>query len=367
MNIRGVHIQLLILLLVGGHSSCNPKATTKSEVQSVHTDALLKEKPKGAKIPEGMVWIPGNLLQQGALPTDPFAMKHEHPTHTVAVDGFFMDITEVTNAQFTRFVSETGYITLAERPVDWSALKKQLPPDTPKPADSLLQPGSLLFKVPQFPISNRNDYTQWWEWKVGTNWKHPQGPGSSIKGKENYPVTHIAYEDALAYCDWIGKRLPTEAEWELAAKGGLDGLVFPWGNHKEGAVQNANTFSGNFPMYNDQKDGFVNKAPVGSYSPNAYGLYDMIGNVWEWTQDWYHAGYYEQLASKKEITRNPKGAKSTYHPTNPLAKEKIIKGGSFLCHENYCLSYRFSARMGNALDSSQEHVGFRTVMSIPAK
>lgn len=329
--------------------------------------SIVVEKPESVKIPDGMVWIPGALLLQGAVAQDALAMEHERPQHAVAVDGFFMDITEVTNAKYTEFVKETGYITIAERSIDWEELKKQLPPNTPRPNDSVMQPGSLLFKTPESPVTNLNDYSQWWEWKVGANWRHPQGPHSDIEGKENYPVTHIAYADALAYCKWAGRRLPTEAEWELAARGGLKATIFPWGDKAELLGQRANTFSGNFPMHNDLEDGFDNKAPVASYPPNGYGLYDIAGNVWEWTQDWYNTNYYKERASHKDTIKNPTGPKSPLNRQNPYGKEKVIKGGSFLCNANYCGSYRVSARMANSLDSAQEHLGFRTVLAVDPK
>ncbi|MEO0571197.1 MAG: formylglycine-generating enzyme family protein [Bacteroidota bacterium] len=334
----------------------------KSEVLSIQI-----KKPDSLEAPEGMVWIAGGIFMQGALSSDSFAMNHERPQHPVAIDGFFMDITEVTNAEYGQFVKETGYLTIAERIIDWQELKKQLPPNTPRPNDSLMQPGSLLFKVPKSPITNFNDYSQWWEWKVGANWKHPQGPLSSIEGKENYPVTHIAYEDAVAYCKWAGRRLPTEAEWELAARGGLKDVIFPWGNEPKILSQQANTFSGIFPIQNDLEDGFGNKAPVASYPPNGYGVHDMVGNVWEWTQDWYRTTYYQERAALKDTVKNPMGPKSPINRYNPYVREKVIKGGSFLCNENYCASYRVSARMANSPDSAQEHLGFRTVLALGVK
>ncbi len=369
-----LHGQKMLLFFIG-LAVCGTLSQCKEATQSKASDSatfpksdkklsLVVEKPEELATPEGMVWIPGGTFEQGAVPGDVLAMHHEKPTHAVAVDGFFMDSTEVTNAQFRRFVEETGYITVAEREIDWEVMKEQLPPGTPKPPDSVLQPGSLRFKKPEAEVTNLNDYSQWWEWKVGVNWKHPQGPESDLKGKENYPVVHIAYEDALAYCNWAGKRLPTEAEWEYAARGGMAEARFPWGNDIGPLHGNANTWSGSFPMANDTLDGYTNKAPVASYPPNAYGLYDMVGNVWEWTQDWYNTTYYTEIATKNTTTLNPQGAKTHHNRFSPYAEEKIIKGGSFLCHQSYCASYRVSARMGNTLDSAQEHLGFRTVKSI---
>lgn len=312
--------------------------------------------------PEGMVWIPGGKFEQGASESDKMALDHEKPTHPVEVDGFFMDETEVTNSEFKKFVEETGYVTVAEREIDWEEMKKQVPPGTPKPHDSILQPGSLVFKKTRESVPNLYDFSQWWEWKIGANWKHPQGPDSDIEGKDDYPVVHIAFEDAQAYCEWAGRRLPTEAEWEYAAKGGLSEVRFSWGDDDANLSEKANTWEGEFPTENTEADGYQNKAPVKSYPPNDYGLYDMAGNVWEMTQDWYNTDYYKEVRGEK--LKNPKGANKPYNPHNPQVHEKVIKGGSFLCNASYCASYRPSARMGNSLDSSQEHLGFRTVASL---
>lgn len=321
---------------------------------------ILREKPEGLTTPEGMVWIPGGEFMQGAVENDEMALDHEKPAHPVAVDGFFMDITEVTNRQFQEFVNETGYITVAERELDWEELKKQLPRGTPRPHDSILQPGSLIFKKPGKKVANLYDFSQWWEWKIGANWKQPGGPGTSIEGKEKYPVVHIAYEDAEAYADWAGRRLPTEAEWEYAAKGGAKNAIFGWGNAAKELPEKANTWTGTFPTENDLKDGFERLAPVKSFPPNNFGLYEMSGNVWEFTSDWYNTRYYAQaLEAGTQI--NPTGAEKPYNPHNPQVPEKVIKGGSFLCHVSYCASFRPSARMQNSLDSSHEHLGFRTV------
>lgn len=239
--------------------------------------------------------------------------------------------------------------------------KKQVPPGTPKPHDSILQPGSLVFKKTKISVPNLYDFSQWWEWKIGANWRHPQGPESNINGKDNYPVVHIAYEDAKAYCEWAGRRLPTEAEWEYAAKGDSTDSPLAWGGKKDNSTEKANTWEGEFPTKNIAEDGYENTAPVKSYPPNTFGLYDMTGNVWEMTQDWFNTNYYHDI--ENELIRNPVGAEKAYNPNNPGGPEKIIKGGSFLCNSSYCASYRPSARMGHSIDSSQEHVGFRTVAS----
>ena len=324
---------------------------------------LLQKLPEGVQVPEEMVWIPGGEFSQGAVGDDPMAMSHEKPVHNVAVDGFFMDIHEVTNAQFAEFVRETAYKTIAEREIDWEEMKKQLPEGTAKPHDSILQPGSLVFKKSAASVQNLYDFSQWWRWSVGANWKHPDGPSSSIAGKDAYPVVHIAYEDALAYCQWAGRRLPTEAEWEYAARGGKDGQLYSWGNDSSALAAMANSWNGEFPVINDLSDGFEGRAPVKSYPPNAFGLFDMAGNVWEWTGDWYNSNYYNEL-HKAGISVNPPGAETAFNAGNPYAVEKVIKGGSFLCNASYCASYRVSARMATSTDSSLEHLGFRTVASL---
>ena len=325
---------------------------------------IITEKPDGVKTPVGMVWIPGGEFEQGAVPQDKMAMDHEKPSHKVAVDGFFMDITEVTNAQFAKFANATGYKTVAEREIDWEEMKKQVPEGTPKPHDSILQPGSLTFKKTKSTLPNLYDFSQWWKWTIGANWKRPNGPGSSIKGLDDYPVVQIAYEDALAYCNWAGRRLPTEAEWEYAASGGKEGTTYFWGDDRSQLAKSANSWEGEFPVKNTKVDGFERRAPVKSYIPNGYGLYDMAGNVWEWTNDWYNTNYYKDLAAIGSISKNPTGATIAYNPQSPYAKEKIIKGGSFLCSDSYCASYRLSARMASSMDSSAEHTGFRTVATL---
>lgn len=241
-------------------------------------------------------------------------------------------------------------------------MKKELPPNTPKPHDSILQPGSLLFNKNIDAVANMNNYFQWWTWKIGANWRHPSGPNSTIEGKDNYPVVHIAYEDALAYCKWANRSLPTEAQWESAAQGTNENMIFTWGNDVNMLNSNANTWQGVFPIKNESKDGFEYLSPVKSYPPNSIGIFDMTGNVWELTSDLFNVNYYNLLELSKPII-NPKGAKTAFNPNHPYQKEHVIKGGSFLCHASYCASYRISARMGTSFDSGSDHVGFRTVAS----
>ncbi len=306
----------------------------------------------------GMVWIAGGSFMMGG--DNGQASEDEYPKHKVTVDGFWMDATEVTNAQFEKFVAATGYITTAEQKPDWNELKKQLPPGTAKPDDSLLVAASLVFSPPAHAV-DLNDYGQWWAWKKGANWRHPHGPGSSIKGKENEPVVHVSWYDAQAYCKWAGKRLPTEAEWEYAARGGLEGKVYPWGDEPVDAGKpRANSWQGHFPDKNTLVDKFYYTSPVKSFAPNGYGLYDMAGNVWEWCNDYYNNTYYKTVASAAGI-KNPAGPAQSYDPDEPYAKKRVIRGGSFLCNDSYCTGYRVARRMKSTEDSGMEHLGFRCV------
>ncbi len=304
----------------------------------------------------GMVWIPGGSFRMGA--DNGQAQPDEYPKHTVTVSGFWIDRTEVTNAQFAAFVKATGYITTAEQAPDWNKLKLQLPPGTPRPDDSLLVAASLVFSPPDHPI-DLDDYAQWWAWKKGANWRHPHGPGSNIRGKENYPVVHVSWLDAVAYCKWAHKRLPTEAEWEFAARGGLTDKVYPWGNEAvtEGSAK-GNFWEGHFPDRNTAADHYYYTAPVGSFAPNGYGLVDMAGNVWEWCADYYKDSYYKELPPG---VKDPRGPAASYDPDEPFAKKRVIRGGSFLCNESYCTGYRVSRRMKSTEDSGMEHLGFRCV------
>jgi len=320
-----------------------------------------------------MVWVPGGEFSVGS--TDPLARPDESPVHRVRVDGFWMDATELTNAQFALFVKTTSYKTVAERDVDWEELKKQLPVGTPKPPAETLKAGSLVFAPPDHPVDLRGP-AQWWSWTAGADWRHPEGPGSSIEGKPNYPVVHIAFEDAIAYCNWSGKSLPTEAQWECAARGGLDHKINVWGDEPVDAGR-CNIWQGRFPYENAAAkpggDGFPGAAPVRSFPPNGYGLYDMAGNVWEWCSDLYRADAYAQQlleldrAGKKGVDRvvtNPAGPTRSDDPRNPGSPEsRVLRGGSFLCNDSYCASYRPSARMSCSPDTGLQHVGMRCVMT----
>ncbi len=310
-----------------------------------------------------MVWIPGGEFTMGG--DDPLSRADERPKHRVRVDGFWMDVTEVTNAQFAEFVDATGYVTVAERPVDWEELKKQVEPGTPKPPDEMLAPGSLVFTPPDHAV-DLGDIFAWWSWVSGANWRHPEGPESSIEGRERFPVVHIAYEDAVAYCAWAGKRLPTEAEWEFAARGGLEGKVNCWGDEPIDGAR-ANTWQGSFPSVNTKEDGFLRAAPVNSFPANGYGLYDMAGNVWEWCSDLYRPDAYALRVEEmgpEGVAVNPAGPEKSFDPRNPLSPEsRVHRGGSFLCNDAYCASYRPSARMACPTDTGLQHLGFRCVLT----
>jgi formylglycine-generating enzyme len=309
---------------------------------------------------DGMVLIPGGTFDMGA--DNDQADADELPKHSVQVAAFYMDVTEVTNAQFQQFVAATGYRTTAERTPDWETLKKSLPPGTPKPSDSVLVAASLVFQQSNGPIA-LNNASQWWRWVKNANWRQPQGSGSSIKGKENHPVVHVSWDDAMAYCKWAGKRLPTEAEWEFAARGGLINNIYPWGNeHVNSGKPKANSWEGKFPYLNEAHDGYITAAPVKSYPSNGYGLYDMAGNVWEWCSDLYNYNYYQQLSGKTTI--NPTGSNQSYDPQEPNTQKRSLRGGSFLCNDAYCSGYRASRRMKSSPDTGLEHTGFRCVKDV---
>ncbi len=306
----------------------------------------------------GMVWIPTGTYVMGT--DDERSMANERPAHEVSITGFWMDAHPVTNAEFQNFVKATGYVTTSERKPEWEELAKQLAPGTPKPDDNILVAGSLVFTPPDHAVSLKH-VSAWWKWVPGASWQHPEGPDSDITGKENHPVVHISWDDANAYAKWKSKRLPTEAEWEYAARGGLVAKRFPWGDEfKPNGKHMANTFQGEFPHHAVAEDGYLRTSPVKSFAANGYGLFDMVGNVWEWTQDWYSAINHQDQA-QAGICKNPSGPKDSFDPHDPYAPKRVIKGGSFLCNVNYCESYRPSARRGQSPDTGMSHIGFRLV------
>lgn len=311
--------------------------------------------------PEGMVWIPGGEFSMGcADPTgcvcggnDP--MPDARPIHRVYVDGFWMDQTEVTNAQFARFVDATGYVTVAET--------KPKPEDFPGAPPDKLVPGSIMFTPTPEPVP-LYDHFQWWRYEAGADWRHPSGPASDLKGREQYPVVHIAYVDAEAYARWAGKRLPTEAEWEFAARGGLSGQRYAWGDEfKPAGKWMANIYQGKFPIEDRGEDGFQGIAPVKQYPPNGYGLYDMAGNLWEWCSDWYRPSTYARDAQRDVVVRNPQGPADSYDPQEPGTIKRVHRGGSFLCTDQYCTRYMMGTRGKGDVSASTNHLGFRCVQA----
>ena len=330
--------------------------TVCSKNSSINFPALIENKETP------MIKIPEGTFMMGASDNH-WALEREYPKHKVKVNSFLMDIHEVTNAQFSVFIKNTGYKTIAEKPIDWEIMKLQVPPGTPKPNNESLNPGSMVFKAPE-SVYNLVDFSQWWKWTNGADWKHPDGPESDINGKEDEPVVHIAFQDAQAYAKWANKRLPTEAEWEWAARGGLNNMPYPWGKeHIESGKPKCNFWTGIFPTNNTKADGFSGAAPVMSYPPNGYGLYDMAGNVWEICSDWYDENYYDSLKRNK-ISLNPKGPITWNYPRETFDPKKVVRGGSFLCNDSYCASYRVSARMPNSQDTGMNHTGFRCVRDI---
>ena len=336
-------------------------AESTSSSAAFQTTIPNSESPSGPA-PKGMVWVPGGEFSMGSTVESesmcglPGVTQDALPVHRVYVDGFWMDATELTNEEFEKFVNATGYITIAER----RPTKEEFPD---APAENLVA-GSPVF-TPTSQAVALDDHFQWWRYQKGANWRHPEGPESSIKGRENYPVVQVAYDDALAYAKWAGKRLPTEAEWEFAARGGLAGRLYSWGD--EFRPENkamANTYQGKFPVKDMGADGFAGVAPVRSFSPNGYGLYDMAGNVWEWIGDWYQADYYEQLAAKGGTVRNPRGPAASFDPAEPGVKKRVHRGGSFLCTDQYCTRYMVGTRGKGEVTTATNHVGVRLVKDI---
>lgn len=323
----------------------------------------------GANAPLGMVLIPGGEFLMGS--DNKQSQLNERPVHRVRVSGFWMDITHVTNDQFAKFVKETNYLTTAEQKPDWETIRVQLPPDTPKPPDSALVAGAMVF-TGSSEVVLLDDYSQWWTYVPGANWQHPTGPRRSIDGKGNHPVVHVSYEDVMAYAKWAGKRLPTEAEWEFAARGGLTQATYVWGDQLENNGQPQakiwDVKERPFPVVSPGVA--VETSPVASFPRNGYGLFDMTGNTWQWVSDWYRQDYFAMQAKTHgdNVIDNPQGPNDSFDsadfsaPVN--APKRVIRGGSFLCNENYCRSYRPSARRGTDPFSPMSHIGFRLVKDL---
>lgn len=351
------------LLALAAGTSCNPAVNLPEAAASVGFAPTVEDggRPAGDP-PPGMVWIPSGEFSMGCADprgkpyggTDP--MVDARPIHRVRLDGYWIDARPVTNADFAKFVAATGYTTVAERPLR--------PEDFPGAPPEALVAGSIVFTPPPEAVPLRDTPTshlQWWAYVPGASWKHPQGPESSIEGHDDDPVVHVAYEDAEAYAAWANKRLPTEAEWECAARGGLAGTRFPWGDEfiPEGKWM-ANTWQGQFPIENTAADGFAGIAPAGSYPPNGYGAFDMSGNVWEWCSDWYRPDTYAS-AARRGVVENPRGPGDSLDPQEPNQPKRVQRGGSFLCSDQYCARYIVGSRGKGEVSSGTNHLGFRCV------
>jgi formylglycine-generating enzyme required for sulfatase activity len=343
----------------GAQSAPSPAGAMPVTTSAFLPTVELAATPPGPA-PEGMVWIPGGEFSMGAAdPTDSRdhvgmqATTDSRPVHRVAVDGFWMDRTEVTNDQFAAFVKATGYVTVAER--------APRPEDFPGAPPGVLVPGSAVFAAPDHPVPLDNEL-RWWTYARGADWRHPLGPASSIAGKGDHPVVHVAYEDAEAFASWAGKRLPTEAEWEFAARGGLTGKLYPWGDEfrPEGRWM-ANSHQGHFPDLDQGADGFTGVGPVGRFVANGYGLFDVAGNVWEWVGDWYRPDYYAALAATGTVARNPRGPESSFDPDEPGVQKRVHRGGSFLCTDQFCSRYMVGTRGKGEVSTGTNHLGFRCV------
>ncbi|MBX3188546.1 MAG: formylglycine-generating enzyme family protein [Labilithrix sp.] len=314
--------------------------------------------------PPGMAAIPGGEFAMGDASGD--GMAWERPVHTVRLSDFYIDVFEVTNAQFRAFVDATGHQTTAERPAKLEEIMRQVPPGTPPPPPEKLRPSSLVFKKTKRAVAlgQPGDWMQWWSYVPGADWRHPSGPGDAIEGNDYHPVVHVSWDDAVAYCAWAGRRLPTEAEWERAARGRLERKRFTWGDEPFDPKR-ANIWQGSFPHENTREDGYEATAPVGKFPPNGYGLHDMAGNVWEWVSDWYRADTYA-IAAARGVDVDPRGPATSLDPDEPHAPKRVIRGGSFLCTTTYCASFRPAARMKTSPDSSSNHQGFRCAISADA-
>jgi sulfatase modifying factor 1 len=369
---KNMHVESVSLLKMktfpeNGAAMCRPTGFTRSDSLlfmqgggKEFKETIFNKPVSGMTAQTGMKYINGGEFSMGGV--NPVGMDdggHEgmndaRPVHRVQVDAFYMDVTEVTNRQFAEFVKATGYVTVAEQ--------KPTKEEFPDVAPENLVAGSLVFTPPKEAVSLDN-YFQWWAYAKGADWRHPEGINSNINGKGNYPVVQVCWEDAAAYAKWAGKRLPTEAEWEFAARGGLSGNLYAWGNSlKPHGKWMANIFEGTFPNKDIASDGHAGIAPVKSFPANGYGLYDIAGNVWEWCNDWYRADFYE--SSGRQVTKNPSGPSEGFDPDEPGIKKKVQRGGSFLCTEQYCTRYMVGTRGKGDYRSASNHIGFRCVKDV---
>ncbi|MCA9063875.1 MAG: formylglycine-generating enzyme family protein [Planctomycetaceae bacterium] len=349
-------------------AASDPDAETAEAVAKPPADSMKPVPPPEFQSDprvQGMVWIPAGEFTMGAMEGAP----DEFPPHRINLTGFWMDETEVTNRQFKEFVDATGYVTLPERKPELRSIQPGSGLENVRILDEFNVPGSicsLQLKSREEIDPQRGPYS-WWQYVPGANWMHPGGPDTSIEDLMDHPVVHVTWPDAIAYCKWAGKALPTEAQWEYAARGGREGMTFPWGAERnpEGEWLN-NIWQGEFPIENTTEDGFARTAPVKSYPPNDWGLYDVSGNVWEWCADYYHPDYYQEcalIAETGEKVTNPAGSLKSYDPQEPGITKRIQRGGSFMCSDQYCIGYRVTARMKGEEDTGAFHTGFRCVVT----
>ena len=359
---RPALLSALLPAVALGLLPARPVSGAESSKTSKFLPTAENKTPPPGPAPKGMVWIPGGEFSMGSDTADdslchrPGLTQDAQPIHRVYVDGFWMDQTEVTNAEFEKFVAATGYKTIAEI----APTREQFPT---APLENLVA-GSPVFTPTPGPV-DLNNFLLWWRYEKGADWRHPEGPQSNLEGRANYPVVHVAYPDAVAYAKWAGKRLPTEAEWEFAARGGLTGQRYAWGDElKPGGKWMANIYEGTFPVKDTGADGFAGLAAVGKFPANGYGLHDIAGNAWEWVSDWYRPDTYARRKLAGGLPRNPQGPDASYDPDEPSEKKRIHRGGSFLCSDQYCTRYMVGTRGKGEESTASNHVGFRCVIPV---